>query len=383
MSKIRPEVAKRRIESFGKRFGNAYLYLAYHAAFPLSLTPDLLYRLWANFQRNIHNQVLGIPWIAVADLLLSSLCDEVGHELYEMEMVVRNVLLSRLQEDENFGQQRIIELSDFLLDYVQKQLHSDDPDIRDFAQAQRWIALAYTQPNEAAFELALAFSKLHEKDTAELVRMASLTQTFAEPLAEFEPLLIYARGMGNYARGNLEAAKAELGEVLDEENQVQIAEVSLPIPEEILEAVQPCDKNVGLKKALVIETTTVLSYINFRLLIGVVIATVPAFIPSYFLPAPQQSVSSYQGLLRLGSSGQAVTNLQRQLRALGFYNGPITGKFASLTQNAVIRFQRANRLNPTGVVDSQTYQALELSNPVNSKGANSAPRPRTQGGAGR
>src|SRR6266581_2669719 len=84
-----PEAAKRRIASFGKRFEQAHLYLAYHAAFPLALTPDLLYRLWANFPRNIHDEPLKIPWVAVADLLLSSLCDEVGHELYEMNVTVR------------------------------------------------------------------------------------------------------------------------------------------------------------------------------------------------------------------------------------------------------------------------------------------------------
>jgi hypothetical protein len=39
---MKPEVARRRIESFAKRFGEAHLIFAYHAAFPLALTPDLL-----------------------------------------------------------------------------------------------------------------------------------------------------------------------------------------------------------------------------------------------------------------------------------------------------------------------------------------------------
>ncbi|WP_414579695.1 hypothetical protein [Anabaena sp. CCY 9402-a] len=42
MSQVKPEVLNRRIELFEKRFGKAHLYLAYHAAFPLALTPDLL-----------------------------------------------------------------------------------------------------------------------------------------------------------------------------------------------------------------------------------------------------------------------------------------------------------------------------------------------------
>ncbi|OUL25574.1 substrate-binding domain-containing protein [Nostoc sp. 106C] len=233
MNKIRPEVVNRRIESFAKRFGKAHLYLAYHAAFPLALTPDLLYRLWANFQRDIHGEVLNIPWVAVADLLLSNLCDEVGNELYQMDLALRNLLLSRLQEDKNFGQQRINELSNFLLEYVRQKIQSDDPDIQDFAQTQRWVALAYTRPTQVAHELALAFSKLDHKNKAELLRMSSLTETFAEPLTKFQPLLIYARGIRKFALGNLEAAKSQLGEVLEAGDEIQAAGISLPIPEQI------------------------------------------------------------------------------------------------------------------------------------------------------
>lgn len=230
---MRPEVAQRRIEAFRKRFGEAHLYLAYHAAFPLALTPDLLYRLWANFQRDIHGEVLNIPWIAVADLLLSSLCDEVGHELYEMEGAMRNALLSELKANPRFGTPRINEVSDFLLAYVRQQLDSPDIDIRDFAQAQKWTALAYSRPSEAVREIATALSRLKLEDKAEWVRMASVVETFAEPLTEFEPLLIYARGMKDFAYGNLEGAAAQLNRVLDQEDKIQIAGVFLPVSEQI------------------------------------------------------------------------------------------------------------------------------------------------------
>src|SRR5438874_11516433 len=96
-SGMRPDAAQRRIFAFTKRFGDAHLYLAYHAAFPLALTPDLLYRLRANFQRDIYGNALNIPWIAVADLLLSSLCEEVGYEHYEMKVTVRHELLNQLK----------------------------------------------------------------------------------------------------------------------------------------------------------------------------------------------------------------------------------------------------------------------------------------------
>ncbi|WP_341525415.1 CHASE2 domain-containing protein [Nostoc sp. UHCC 0302] len=235
MSKIKPEMANRRIESFKKRFGKAHLYLAYHAAFPLALTPDLLYRLWANFQRDIQGQALGIPWVGVSDLLLSSLCDEVGHELYEMDLAIRKQLLKSLKEDPDFGKQRFNELANFLLDYIHPQLCNDDPDIQDLAQAQRWTALAYVLPSEAARELALTLSNLNQnQEKAELLRFASLVETVAEPLAEFESLLIYTRGIASFIRGDLESATTQFAKVPIYQNKIQFAGIDLLIPKEII-----------------------------------------------------------------------------------------------------------------------------------------------------
>lgn len=64
-------------------------------------------------------------------------------------------------------------------------------------------------------------------------------------------------------------------------------------------------------------------------------------------------------LQKLGSSGNDVTNTQRCLKKLGYFNGPVTGKFASLTQKAVIGFQRANRLPADGVVGVSTERSLQ------------------------
>ena len=249
----RARTAIRKIDLFAKRFGQSHLYLLYHAAFPLALTPDLLYRLWANFQRDINGQFLNIPWIAVSDILLSGLCEEVGQELYEMDGAVRDELLRRLQADANFGQQRIQKLSDFLLEHVRKQLQSNDPDIRDFAKAQQWTVLAYTQPGNAARELALAFQQLGldatesgQPDKTELVRMVSLVETFAEPLAEagLAPLLVYARGMASWARGNTQKVAEQL-EPITKGGKIQIAGVDLPIPERIEKHSEPFSPPVG------------------------------------------------------------------------------------------------------------------------------------------
>jgi peptidoglycan hydrolase-like protein with peptidoglycan-binding domain len=62
--------------------------------------------------------------------------------------------------------------------------------------------------------------------------------------------------------------------------------------------------------------------------------------------------------LRRGSSGSAVTNLQQRLKTAGYYNGPLTGYYGSLTEAAIIQFQRAKGLVPDGVAGSTTLSAL-------------------------
>lgn len=64
-------------------------------------------------------------------------------------------------------------------------------------------------------------------------------------------------------------------------------------------------------------------------------------------------------LQKIGSNGTEVSTSQRCLKKLGYFNGPVSGKFASLTQNAVIKFQQANRITADGVVGASTQQALQ------------------------
>lgn len=220
----------RRIEAFTQRFGKAHLIFAYHAAFPITLTADLLYCLWANFQRDNQGRLLGIPWIAVYDLLLSGLVEEVGPELYEMDRALRDCLVQRLQRDDCFGQSRVEQLSEFLLTYVRPQLESNDLDTRDRAQAQRWSALAYVQPKLAARELASALSHAYENERADLLRITSVVETLAGPLAAFQKLLAYARAMASLMRGDWQTANRELNRLRQEGDLVQIAGATLPLP---------------------------------------------------------------------------------------------------------------------------------------------------------
>ena len=70
-------------------------------------------------------------------------------------------------------------------------------------------------------------------------------------------------------------------------------------------------------------------------------------------------ISSSAFALERGNSGSQVSTLQRNLTIAGYYNGPVTGFYGSLTQDAVTRFQRANGLTPDGIAGSRTLASLE------------------------
>ncbi|WP_375339741.1 SUMF1/EgtB/PvdO family nonheme iron enzyme [Okeania hirsuta] len=214
-----------QIAAFTEYFGEPHLIFAQHAAFPLALTPDLLYRLWQRFfarQRNFN-----IPWYAVADILLSSFCHAVDRELYEMDRGIRNQLLQLCTE--RFGQSRLEELSQFLVSYIDSQVNRGES-VSSIWQGQRWTALAYTRPELAARQLAESLQEAYGRDDkAELVRLSSLMETLAEPLREYEPLLvILGQGYGGYARGDVagvENVRRELGK-----SEVDVGGVLLRVP---------------------------------------------------------------------------------------------------------------------------------------------------------
>ncbi|MEO1299526.1 MAG: hypothetical protein AAFW75_27870 [Cyanobacteria bacterium J06636_16] len=81
---------QQRVQAFEQRYGLQATHLAAHAAFPLTLTTDVVYCLRETFLPEC-------PWYAAADLLLSGLCTPAGHDLYEMEAATRRYLLRRLR----------------------------------------------------------------------------------------------------------------------------------------------------------------------------------------------------------------------------------------------------------------------------------------------
>lgn len=72
------------------------------------------------------------------------------------------------------------------------------------------------------------------------------------------------------------------------------------------------------------------------------------------------SSSSSSGVLRRGSSGDRVRQMQQKLKSWGYYEGSADGIFGSGTESAVKYFQRRNGLTADGVVGAATAAALGM-----------------------
>lgn len=71
-----------------------------------------------------------------------------------------------------------------------------------------------------------------------------------------------------------------------------------------------------------------------------------------------------RSILRVGSQGEEVTELQGVLKLLGYYSGSVNGAYDNPTADAVRRFQQAARLNPDGIVGMDTWDRLLPSVPT-------------------
>lgn len=78
-------------------------------------------------------------------------------------------------------------------------------------------------------------------------------------------------------------------------------------------------------------------------------------------PTPKPTatpVVSKNTYLKVGSSGAQVTKMQERLIALGYLDGKATGKFDSITEAAVIAFQKRNTSYSDGIAGYLTLTAL-------------------------
>jgi peptidoglycan hydrolase-like protein with peptidoglycan-binding domain len=79
--------------------------------------------------------------------------------------------------------------------------------------------------------------------------------------------------------------------------------------------------------------------------------------------APAECPQAGKGKARLASaakrSGSRAKNIQTALKNAKFYSGPIDGKIGPEARQAVIAFQKANKLRPDGRVGKKTWKLLK------------------------
>lgn len=90
----------------------------------------------------------------------------------------------------------------------------------------------------------------------------------------------------------------------------------------------------------------------------------------FVLPGGPPLQGAITTLLKQGSYGPQVVELQQGLKTLGYYSGAVDGLFGPITRQAVINFQRDYGLIVDGIVGPQTAQALQKAlsaNPVSTQ----------------
>ena len=77
--------------------------------------------------------------------------------------------------------------------------------------------------------------------------------------------------------------------------------------------------------------------------------------------ASSSSSSSVSGsaILRYGTRSDEVLKLQQNLTKLGLYTGTISGHYGSITEAAVMNFQRKNGLSADGIAGAKTLAKIE------------------------
>ncbi|MEM9541505.1 MAG: peptidoglycan-binding protein [Cyanobacteria bacterium P01_E01_bin.42] len=83
-----------------------------------------------------------------------------------------------------------------------------------------------------------------------------------------------------------------------------------------------------------------------------------------FSPITSAARSPDRPILRIGSQGEEVRELQAALLLLGFYRGAVDGRYSESTVIAVSRFQEAANLPIDGIMGVETWQRLFPPSPV-------------------
>jgi hypothetical protein len=114
----------------------------------------------------------------------------------------------------------------------QRANRAADPQLSEFLDIQRWVALAILEPASAAHAFADALRQASAGPASAVVRLGGLTAAIEIPLASEQALLAYARGMNALVGGDEERARQLLEALGDEE--LRVGDVVLKAPTTLL-----------------------------------------------------------------------------------------------------------------------------------------------------
>lgn len=236
-------------------YPEGHLWMACIAAFPAFLTPDLLYKLWLNFRQinRKDKQKVFIDRMAVSDVLLSDLVEEIAVEVYAMRPPIRTALLALIDYEishHNVAQDLMKRLADFVLRYVRNYQMEGESVTTAIREAQEWNALAYFNPSAAVNELKKALSQAAEQSAHQkLLRINLLLQQIddqqlalnqTEQRSQFRTLVDYSQGMQAFIRGNQQEAVEKFKSLPNTERDKVTTggkSIQLPIPKQIYKAI--------------------------------------------------------------------------------------------------------------------------------------------------
>jgi murein L,D-transpeptidase YcbB/YkuD len=115
--------------------------------------------------------------------------------------------------------------------------------------------------------------------------------------------------------------------------------IEVSIPEQLEQKIEPWQKTPGSNSTIATTTTTKITTFN-----------------------PVTTKRKSPNFLVKGHEGEHISILQARVRIAGFYDGNSTGIFGLITEEAVQRFQQADKLNVDGVVGSATLAKLPALN---------------------
>lgn len=141
------KLVERRLNDFKRRcgeYGDAALKLAYHAALPVALNPELLHFLRINFFLDPPDP---LPYTVEFEFLTSGICREIDAELYEIEPEVRDALLQGLSRE--YRLEQIREVATLLWQYVEHHSPWTETDRIELKRSQQLTALNFLAPEKA------------------------------------------------------------------------------------------------------------------------------------------------------------------------------------------------------------------------------------------